>query len=278
MKTFSHEVAAITGAGSGIGQALALQLAQQGCNLALSDISEDGLIATQALLKDYPVTVTSKVLNVADETAVYEWASEVKQQHSKVSMIFNNAGVALSGTVDSLSNDDFRWIMDINFYGVLYGTKAFLPLLEESGRGHIINISSIFGLASQPFMSGYNASKFAVRGLTESLRQDLELTGSKVSTTCVHPGGIKTNIAKSARMSDSVEKVTGADQATAVAEFERMFINTPEKAARTILNGVRKNKRRVLIGPDARLFDLIVRLLPTGYQWLFTKAVSLQKR
>jgi len=271
-------VAVVTGGARGIGRAISRQLAKQGCNLALSDISEDGLIATQALLKDYPVTVTSKVLNVADETAVYEWASEVKQQHSKVSMIFNNAGVALSGTVDSLSNDDFRWIMDINFYGVLYGTKAFLPLLEESGRGHIINISSIFGLASQPFMSGYNASKFAVRGLTESLRQDLELTGSKVSTTCVHPGGIKTNIAKSARMSDSVEKVTGADQATAVAEFERMFINTPEKAARTILNGVRKNKRRVLIGPDARLFDLIVRLLPTGYQWLFTKAVSLQKR
>ena len=192
--------------------------------------------------------------------------------------MFNNAGVALSGTVDALNIEDYKWIMDINFNGTLYGTKAFLPLLEASGEGHIINISSIFGLTAQPLMSGYNASKYAVRGFTESLRQDLELTDSNVNTTCVHPGGIKTNIAKTSRMSDSVEKTLGSDFDDSIKEFERGFITTADKAAKTILKGVNKNSRRVLIGPDARFFDLIVRLFPTGYQWLFTKAVKWRSK
>jgi len=159
---------------------------------------------------------------------------------------------------------------------VLYGTKAFLPHLERSGEGHVINISSIFGLASQPLMSGYNASKFAVRGLTESLRQDLESTQSVVSSTCVHPGGIKTNIAKQSRMSASTSEVMGSDNDKTIKDFERTFITTPDKAAKTILNGVKKNKRRVLIGPDAYVFDAMVRLFPAGYQWIITKVVKLQ--
>ena len=184
--------------------------------------------------------------------------------------------MALSGTVAALDISDYEWIMNINFYGVLYGTKAFLPHMERSGEGHVINISSIFGLASQPLMSGYNASKFAVRGLTESLRQDLESTQSVVSSTCVHPGGIKTNIAKQSRMSASTSEVMGSDNDKTIKDFERTFITTPDKAAKTILNGVKKNKRRVLIGPDAYVFDAMVRLFPAGYQWIITKVVKLQ--
>ncbi len=278
MKSLRNKVAAVTGAGSGIGRALAIQLANEGCHLALADIDAEGLQQTQQLLANQPVKVTLQTLNVADEKAVYAWAEQVVADHGQVNLIINNAGVALSGTVAGLSLEDYRWIMDVNFWGVVYGSKAFLPKLEAAGEGHIVNISSIFGLASQPLMSGYNASKFAVRGFTESLRQDLELTRSGVSATSVHPGGIKTNIAKAARMTDSCEQATGVSNADATADFERLFINTPEKAARTIIAGIVKNKRRVLIGPDAKLFDLLVRFLPASYQRIFTAAVRQQGR
>jgi len=278
MKNLNNKVAAITGAGSGIGQALAINLAQQGCHLALSDINDVGLKSTLERLKDLDITVTTQALDVANQQDVFNWAQQVVKDHGRVNLVFNNAGVALSGTVDSVSVEDYKWLMDINFWGVIYGTKAFLPLLEESGEGHIVNISSVFGLTSQPFMSAYNASKFAVRGFTESLRQDLAITQSNVSTTCVHPGGIKTNIAKASRMDESVEKITGTSQEDSIEEFENMFITTPEKAAKTILKGVVKNKRRVLIGPDAKVLDILVRLFPTGYQWLFTKAVLWRSR
>lgn len=276
MKNFNNKVAAITGAGSGIGRSLAINLAQQGCHLALSDVSAKGLEETAQMLKSYGVKVTTDILDVSDQEAMYAWADKTVSDHGKVNMIFNNAGVALSGTVAALSLEDYQWIMAINFNGVLYGTKAFLPHLQRSGDGHIINISSIFGLASQPLMSGYNASKFAVRGFTESLRQDLEISGSPVSCSCVHPGGIKTNIAKSARMDASCVQVTGTSEEEATQEFEKLFITTPDKAAKTILNGVRKNSRRILIGPDAHVFDLLVRILPGSYQWLFTKAIRLK--
>ncbi len=278
MKSLKNKVAAVTGAGSGIGQALAINLAKEGCHLALSDVNAKGLKETLQMLKGHSINVTHQTLDVSDKDAVFAWADKVVEEHGSVNMIFNNAGVALSGTVDSLSIEDYKWIMDINFWGVIYGTKAFLPYLEQSGEGHIINISSVFGLTSQPLMSGYNASKFAVRGFTESLRQDLELTGSNVTTTCIHPGGIKTNIAKSARMSKSVEAVTGIKQANASTSFEKFFIHTPDRAAKTILKGVKENARRVLIGVDAKMLDGMARVLPTGYQWVFTKVVKLQKR
>jgi short-subunit dehydrogenase len=278
MKNYKNRVAAITGAGSGIGQALALNLAQQGSHLALSDIDKKGLAETVAQLKPFNVRVTSQVLDVSKKDAVYEWADKVVEDHGSVNMIFNNAGVALSGTVDSLSIEDYEWIMGINFWGVIYGTKAFLPYLEKFGEGHVVNISSVFGLTSQPLMSGYNASKFAVRGFTESLRQDLEVTNSHVTTTCVHPGGIKTNIAKSSRMDKSAEKVMGSSKADSLVEFERMFIHTPDSAAKAILKGVKNNARRVLIGADARLLDGMARVFPTGYQWVLTKAVKWRSK
>lgn len=274
MKNFKNKTAAITGAGSGIGQALAINLAEAGANLALSDVNAAGLKQTAAQLKKYGVKVTTQTLDVSDRQAVFDWADQVVAEHGGVDMIFNNAGVALSGSVQGLSIEDYEWVMNINFWGVIYGTKAFLPYLEEREDGHIINISSVFGLTSQPLMSGYNASKFAVRGFTESLCQDLDMAGSKVKATSVHPGGIKTNIAKSARVSDSVEKLTGATQEQAMARFEKMFIHTADSAAKVILKGVKSNKRRVLIGMDARLFDAAARIAPEGYQRVFTKAMS----
>lgn len=276
MKTLTDRTAAVTGAGSGIGRALALRLAADGCHLALADRDADGLAGTAALAGS-GVRVSTTELDVADEKAVYGWADEVVETHGGVHLVVNNAGVALSGTVDALSLDDYRWIMDINFWGVVYGTKAFLPHLTATGEGHVVNLSSVFGIAAQPLMSGYNASKYAVRGFTESLRQDLELTGSPVSATCVHPGGIRTNIAKAARVHSSVSEATGQSADAATAEFEKLLMTTPDAAARTILDGVRRNRRRVLIGPDAWAIDGMARLLPTAYQRIVTRAVRSRR-
>ena len=249
MKHLDDKVAAVTGAGSGIGRALALHLADRGCRLALSDVDAAGLAETERLLTGRARAVTTAVVDVAEEAAVAAWADAVVSDHGRANLVFNNAGVALSGTVMSLSTDDYRWIMGVNFWGVVHGTKAFLPHLEASGEGHVVNISSVFGLTAQPLMSGYNASKYAVRGFTESLRQDLELTGSRVSATCVHPGGIKTNIARSARMDASVASATGKSAEASSREFEKAFITTPAKAAEVIVGAVQKNKRRVLSAP-----------------------------
>ncbi|MAD44763.1 MAG: short-chain dehydrogenase [Oceanospirillaceae bacterium] len=278
MKDFNNKVAAITGAGSGIGRALAVNLARAGCHLALSDVNAEGLQQTAEQVHGSGVNVTTTVLDVSDQAAVYAWADQVVADHGRVNLIFNNAGVALSGTVAGLSLEDYDWIMGINFNGVLYGTKAFLPHLEAAGEGHVINISSVFGLAAQPLMSGYNAAKFAVRGLTESLRQDLEVSQSCVSCSCVHPGGIKTNIARDSRSSDSAQKLTGQNAEEAAKEFEKLFITTPDKAARVILKGVQKNSRRILIGPDARVLDWMVRLFPTAYQKLFIRMIELSRK
>lgn len=278
MKNFQGKVAAITGAGSGIGRALALNLAAQGCALAISDLNETGLQETEQLLAGSDVKVTSQKLDVADKDAVFAWADQVVADHGKVNLIFNNAGVALAGTVLGTSLEDFEWIVNINFWGVLYGTKAFLPHLIASGDGHIINISSVFGLFAQPTQSGYNATKFAVRGFTESLRQELDMAANGVSASCVHPGGIKTNIARSARMNSSAQDITGMDGDASTANFEKMFRTTAEEAAAIILKGVRKDARRILVGFDAKVIDTFQRTLPTGYQSLLTRAMKLGRK
>lgn len=207
MKSFKNKVAAVTGAGSGIGQAIAIALAKQGCHLALSDISEAGLAKTVELLTPYSVKVTTQKVDVAKRDEVATWAKAVVNEHGQVNLIFNNAGVAIGSTAEGVSYEDLEWLIGINFWGVVYGTKEFLPYLKQSGDGHIINISSMFGLTAQPTQSAYNASKFAVRGFTESLRQELDLQNAGVSATCVHPGGIRTNIAKAARMNNSVQSL-----------------------------------------------------------------------
>lgn len=272
MKDFRNKVAAITGAGSGMGRSLAVNLANRGCHVALSDINEKGLAETVALLKGTGVKVTSQKLDVSDKDAVFAWADQVAKDHGKVNLIFNNAGVALGSAVDGGSYEDLEWIMNINFWGVVHGTKAFLPYLKDSGDGHVINTSSVFGLMGVPSQSAYNASKFAVRGFTEALRQELEMAGVNVSATSVHPGGIKTNIARAARMDKSVTNLGLSTNST--EKFEKLFSTTADDAAAVIIKGVEKNQRRVLIGKDAVAIDLMVRLFPSAYQ----KLVSLSSK
>lgn len=272
MKDFKNKVAAITGAGSGMGRSLAVLLAARGCHVALSDINEKGLAETVKLLDGTGVKVTSQKLDVADKAAVFAWADKVAGDHGKVNLIFNNAGVALGSVVDGGGYDDFEWIMNINFWGVVHGTKAFLPYLKDSGDGHIINTSSLFGLIAVPSQSAYNASKFAVRGFTEALREELDLQKVGVSATSVHPGGIKTNIAKAARMDQSISKI-GMD-ASSTAKFEKLFRTTADEAAAQMIRAVEKNQRRLLIGADAKVLDLIVRLFPSGYQKLVAMGSS----
>ncbi|WP_020650306.1 SDR family NAD(P)-dependent oxidoreductase [Solimonas variicoloris] len=270
MKSFKDKVAAITGAGSGMGRELAIELAKRGCHVAISDVNEAGLAQTAEIVKRYPVRVTTQKLDVADRDAVYAWADKVVADHGKVNLIFNNAGVALATTLEGADYGDFEWIMGINFWGVVYGSKAFLPHLRASGEGHIVNTSSIFGLFAVPGNGCYNASKFAVRGFNECLRQELELMKAPVSLTSVHPGGIKTGIAKAARTSKSIEGVLARDIDSAKVNFDKLFITSANRAACIILKAVEGNKRRVLVGPDAKFLDIVVRLLPALYQPLIT--------
>lgn len=274
MRTFDGKVAAITGAGSGIGRALALRLARQNCALALSDVNQEGLAETARQVRALGAEVQTAKVDVAQRDAMRKWAEEVVANYGKVNLIFNNAGVAHAGTVDGTGYADYEWIMGINFWGVLYGTKEFLPHLKASGDGHVVNLSSVFGLFAQPSVSAYNASKFAVRGFTESLRQELDMAGCGVSASCVHPGGIQTNIAKSARVDASVSDVTGNDHAQAAASLETLFRTSADDAADVILRGVRNNDRRILIGRDAKAADAMQRSVPASYQRLVTAALA----
>ncbi|AYC32643.1 SDR family NAD(P)-dependent oxidoreductase [Pseudomonas cavernae] len=279
MKSFENKVAAITGAGSGIGRALAYRLARQGCHLALADVNAEGLAETAEQARKLGVSVTDARVDVSDREAVHAWAEQVVQEHGRVNLIFNNAGVAQGGTVEANDYTDYEWIMNINFWGVVYGTKAFLPHLKASGEGHIVNVSSVFGLFAQPGMSAYNATKFAVRGFTEALRQELDMAGNGVSVSCVHPGGIKTNIAKTARMNDSMARVTGQGVEQARQQFnDQLLRTTPDKAAQVILGGVLRDKRRILIGADAWALDGMQRVLPTLYQRLVVGSMRLASR
>ena len=271
MKNFKNKVAAITGAASGMGRTLALELASRGCHLALSDVNEAGLAETAQMAGKLGVKVTAIKLNVADRDAMNAWADQVVLDHGKVNMIFNNAGVALGAFIETVTPAHFEWIMDINFWGVVWGTQAFLPHIKKAGEGHIINTSSLFGLMSVPTQGCYNASKFAVRGFTEALRQELDMAQCGVSATCVHPGGIRTNIAKAAVMDKSMDKATGGKTEQARAKFDKMLnFTTAESAARQILSAVEGNKRRVLVGADAKFLDKLVRILGSWYQPVVT--------
>ncbi len=262
MKMLSGRVAAITGAGSGIGRALAAELARRGNDLALSDIDETGLFESVAHCGGAGVKVTSHLLDVADRAAVFAWADQVVADHRRVNLIFNNAGVALAATVEAMSHEDFTWLMDIDFWGVVHGTQAFLPHLKASGEGHVVNVSSVFGLISVPSQSAYNAAKFAVRGFTDALRVELDMAHCGVSCTTVHPGGIKTNIARNARLHHSITALAG-DAEEARKRFDAGLATSPARAARVILAAVERDRRRTLIGPDAKVIDLLARL-PAG--------------
>ncbi|MEY3012695.1 MAG: hypothetical protein RIT45_1430 [Pseudomonadota bacterium] len=266
MRELKDKVVALTGAGSGIGRGLAKQLAAAGCRLALADIDAAGLDETIAGLPTGTVTHRTQ-LDVADRDAIYAWAEAVAAHFGVVHVIINNAGVALAATVEGAADADLHWLMDINFWGVVHGTRAFLPHLRAAGEGHVVNISSVFGLVGIPTQSAYCASKFAVRGFTESLRIELELEGAPIKATVVHPGGIKTAIARRARsVEDGVANLMGMGAADSQRDFERFFITTPDAAAQTILKGIRRDARRVLIGPDAWGILLATRIFPTAYQ------------
>lgn len=277
MKNFKNKVAAITGAGSGMGQQLAVLLAQSGCHLSLSDVNEKGLAETVGLVQSYDIRVTTQKVDVADRDQMRAWAEATVQNHGSVNLIFNNAGVALGSTVEGASYEDLEWIMGINYWGVVYGTKEFLPYLKKSGDGHIINTSSLFGLTAQPTQSAYNSTKFAVRGFTESLRQELDLEQCGVSALCVHPGGIRTNIANDARMSDSLRSL-GMNPEKSAKAFNKLLRMPAEEAAQQILDAVLKDKRRLLIGNDAKTLDIIQRILPAGYQKITGLVTKMTKR
>ncbi|RTL26204.1 MAG: SDR family oxidoreductase [Burkholderiales bacterium] len=272
MKSFKNKVAAITGAASGMGRTLAVELARRGCHLALSDVNEADLAKTAELAGQHGVRVTIARLDVANREAVYAWADQVVRDHGKVNLIFNNAGVALTTLLEHVKISDFEWIMGINFWGVVYGTQAFLPHLKASGDGHIINTSSLFGLMSVPSQGTYNSSKFAVRGYTEALRMELELEDAPVSATCVHPGGIATNIAMAGKVDPIMEKVTGLSEEKQKRRANKAIsTTTPESAALQILAAVERNDRRVLVGYDAKLLDKLVRLIGASYQALIVR-------
>ena len=258
---FSGKVAVITGAGSGIGRALAVNLAERGAKLALSDVDVNGLAETVRQAQALGAEVESQFLDVAQRETVLDYAETVKARFGKVNQIYNNAGIAYHGDVDATSFKDIEKIIDVDFWGVVNGTKAFLPRLQESGDGHIVNISSLFGLLAMPSQAAYNAAKFAVRGFSEALRMELLISKAPVKMTVVHPGGIKTAIARNATVAENYDQQS-------VAKFfdAKLAKTTPDQAAKVILKGVEKGKGRVLIGSDAVALDIIQRLTGSKYQ------------
>ncbi len=275
MKSLEGKVVVITGAGSGIGRALAIACAKRGALLALADWNEDGLKETQSLAGAAKSIV--RKLDVRSEDGFNAFAADVAKELGGANVIINNAGVSLSDTIGSMKRTDFEWLIDINFWGVVRGTEAFLPQLMAKDDGHVVNISSVFGLISVPSQSAYNASKFAVRGYTESLRQELEEAGSPVHVTCVHPGGVKTNIVRNGR---HVKNQHGhaTDMETLSRSFDTMAKTTPAQAAEIILTGVLSNAPRVLVGPDAHVIDFVQRVFPTGYPKILNAAMRWIER
>ena len=261
MRDFLAKTIVVTGAGSGIGRALARAFAMKGAFLAISDVDEASLLETQGLIKRSGGRVSAQVLDVSDKASMYSYADQVYAEFGGLDIVINNAGVNVSDTIESLNYDDFEWVMNINFWGVVYGTKAFLPYLKQSKEAYVVNISSIFGIMAFPTQGAYNASKFAVKGFTEALRYELE--DSSVTPICVHPGGIKTNIVKNARFRQADDGST--DHKAAIRDFSRMAKTTPDEAAKQIVSAILKGNKRLLIGGDARLFDVMQRVLPKSY-------------
>ncbi|QCB52193.1 SDR family NAD(P)-dependent oxidoreductase [Rhodococcus sp. PAMC28707] len=258
---FTGKVAVVTGAGSGIGRALALNLAQRGAKLALSDVDVNGLEETVRQAEALGAEVKSDFLDVTQRETVLDYADAVATRFGKINQIYNNAGIAYHGDVESSSFKDIERIVDVDFWGVVNGTKAFLPHIQASGDGHIVNISSLFGLLAMPSQAAYNAAKFAVRGFSEALRIELLISKAPVKMTVVHPGGIKTAIARNATVAENY------DQASVAKFFDaKLAKTTPDKAAKTILAGVEKGKGRVLIGADAIALDLLQRVTGSKYQ------------
>ncbi|OBB67975.1 SDR family oxidoreductase [Mycobacterium sp. 852014-50255_SCH5639931] len=255
MHGFAGKVAVVTGAGSGIGQALALELGRAGARLAISDVDTAGLAQTHEQLKAMGAPVKADPLDVTEREALVAYAEAVREHFGQVNQVYNNAGITFVGSIEDTRFKDIERVMDVDYWGVVNGTKAFLPHLIASGDGHVINISSALGLFAAPGQAAYVSAKFAVRGFTEALRQEMVRAGHPVRVTTVHPGGVKTGFARNAIFAD------GLDQDGLAEIFEEQQAKTtPERAAQVILGAVQKNKARVLVGPDVKAMDLVVRL------------------
>jgi len=274
MKHLNEKVAVITGAGSGIGRATAIELSKEGCRLAISDINEEQVQETQRIIEGLGNEVHSKMLDVTDRNAFYTYADEVAKKFGKVNLVINNAGVNVFSNLENTRYEDFEWIMNINFWGMVYGTKAFLPYLKKSGDGHIANVSSLFGIVAPPNSGAYNASKFAIRGFNETLRAEMKIHNYGINVSSIHPGGIKTNIVRHSR--NDPDFVGGTDPDVLDKRFQKIAKVTPEEAAKTIIKGIKKNKMRILIGRDALMFDLGSRLSPNLVNERFTSMFKAQ--
>ncbi len=260
MRKFQDRVAVVTGAGSGIGQAVAIELARRGCHIAMMDISADGLEATANQVRGLGRRTLVQVLDVGDRGQMEAFAADVQKELGGAHIVVNNAGVNLTADFESGSIEDWEWVVQINLWGVIYGCKLFLPQLLQKDEAHIVNLSSIFGVVGVPNQSAYCATKFAVKGLTETIHQELKDTN--VGVTCVHPGAIATNIIGNGRISK--DEAPGAKKLIAAGM-------KPARAAEHIANAIASNQPRLLLGKDARLLDRIARLMPVYYRSLVSR-------
>ncbi len=278
MKELKSRVAVVTGAGSGIGRATALALANEGCQLAISDVNEPQLEETRLAIETVGARVHASLLDVSDKEALERYAGEVVDTFGTVNIVINNAGVIIRGSLQNTSTEDFEWLMSINFWGMVYGTMCFLPYLKQSGEGHICNVASMFSMMAPINVGAYAASKFGIRAFSESLRTELELEECGVSVTSVQPGMIKTTLLRDGRMDPEFLKQEGQSHEDAHEQYIKQAFNTPEKAADKIVDGIKKNKMRVLIGFDAYLVDLGTRLAPVLFRRLAIKILRMEKR
>jgi NAD(P)-dependent dehydrogenase (short-subunit alcohol dehydrogenase family) len=265
----AQRVAVITGAGSGIGRATALSLARRGCHLALADIDEESAMHTALQARQMGVRATHHRLDVADRGAVRDLPEVVRAPHGRVDILVNNAGVALGGTFEQVSEEDFDWLMEINFHGVVRMTRAFLPLLKASDEARIVNLSSLYGLVSPPGQAAYSASKFAVRGFSNALRHELARTSVGISV--VHPGGVATSIATNARVPANVPP----EEVERGKKFAQAMLRMPPaRAGEIIVRGIERRQARILVGNDAKIVALLERIAPVGYWNFLRKAIK----
>ena len=274
MKDFRDKICVVTGAGSGIGAACAQALAAEGAYVVMTDIRADMLETAHKAIVEAGGRAETHIVDVSDRDAMFALADKVDKAHGGADLILNNAGVAHSATVADMTMDNFNWVMDIDFWGVVYGTQAFLPHFLKRGSGHVANVSSIFGLIGVPSQSAYNAAKYAVLGFSEALRH--EMVEHNVGVTVIHPGGINTNIVRHARLSQGPN--AEAEHEEAIIKFQELTMTQPDKAAQIILKAIRKNKARVLVGPDALFVDFIRRIAPVKYLSLLPFLKNIGKK
>ena len=273
MTAINGSAAAVTGAASGIGRALALELAARGCDLALADRDEAGLQAVAAeIAKTLKRKVSTHRLDVGEPDQIAEFAAAASAAHPKLNIVINNAGVALLGQFGEIEQAQMEWLFNINFWGTVHGTRAFLPILAKQPEAHIVNLSSIFGIIAPPGQTAYCAAKFAVRGFSESLRHELAMANSPVRLSVVHPGGVATSIARNSRTGTGV--TDNARRAQSIDRFDAVAKTTPTAAALRIILGIEKNQSRILIGNDARFMDLLQRFRPATYWKVLAKQIE----